>query len=257
LGSDSLAEGDFNGDGLLDLAGGYNTNSYGGVMQGWVMLGNGDGTFRGQSVSSRQAIPCTVAVDFNGDGKLDLAAVSDVYCDWCNGLFLWVMLGNGDGTFQTTGSYPAPGRFVVLAGDFNGDGKADLAGAGGATLLGNGDGTFRVSFAYNVEGNYAAVADFNEDGKPDIVAANIHLGTVSVLLNTCPNAGIRLAAARANNALTLSWPLPYTNFVLESTADLRSTNWRSAVGPPTTNNGRCEVTLPLGQRQGYFRLRKP
>jgi len=80
---------------------------------------------------------------------------------------------------------------------------------------------------------------------------------VSLLLNTCASAGVTLAPARSNDALTLSWPLPYTDFVLESATNLGSTNWQEVSESLTTNSGRCEVTVSLDQGQRCFRLRKP
>jgi len=77
-----------------------------------------------------------------------------------------------------------------------------------------------------------------------------------VALNTSPCAGVWLAAARATKALVLSWPLPYTNFVLESAPSLLSTNWQRVPQTTKTNNGRCEVTLSADRAQCYFRLRK-
>lgn len=77
-----------------------------------------------------------------------------------------------------------------------------------------------------------------------------------MLLNKCPNGGIKLAVARTNNTLVLSWPLPYTNTVLESAATLDSMNWQGVTETATTNHGRCEVIMPLGQGPRYFRLRK-
>jgi uncharacterized repeat protein (TIGR01451 family) len=71
-------------------------------------------------------------------------------------------------------------------GDFNGDGKADLAVANGGSdnvsiLLGNGNGTFQAAVNYNVHGpRSVAVGDFNGDGKPDLAVANA-FGTVSIL----------------------------------------------------------------------------
>ena len=70
--------------------------------------------------------PSSIAVgDFNGDGKLDLAVCD--FGDWN----IYVLLGNGDGTFQAARSvYVASGGgfpWYVVTADFNGDGKLDLA----------------------------------------------------------------------------------------------------------------------------------
>src|SRR5260370_1824784 len=106
------------------------------------------------------ADPASVAVgDFNGDGKLDLAAAN------YNSKSVAVLLGNGDGTFQAplnfaVGSIP----WSVAVGDFNGDGKLDLVVANHSdntvsSLLGNGDGTFRSprSFAVGAGPAFAVV----------------------------------------------------------------------------------------------------
>jgi len=83
--------------------------------------------------------------DFRGDGKLDLATGSP------SGIS--VLLGNGDGSFQVPVKYSACGAVnVVIAGDFNGDGKLDLVGSTGdiCVLLGRGDGTFGSPSSYAV-----------------------------------------------------------------------------------------------------------
>src|SRR6266705_4080724 len=186
-----VAVGDFNGDGKPDLAVssvGDNTVS--------VFLGNGDGTFLPALISAVGANPWYFAVgDFNGDGILDLA-VSDYGCSLdCNtspSNTVTVLLGNGDGTFRpapslTVGNGPAG----VTVGDFNGDGKLDLAVANVnentlSVLLGNGDGTFQAPHTFADPGMthpyFVAVGDFNGDGKPDLVVTNHLFTTTSMLL---------------------------------------------------------------------------
>jgi len=93
-----------------------------------------------------------------------------------------------------------------------------------------------------------AVGDFNGDGKPDLAVANERSGNVSVLLNTCVQAGINLAVERSKDVLTVSWPLGYTNFVFVSATNLASTNWQSISN---------EITLPIDQPKRFFRLRRP
>ncbi len=111
---------DFNGDGKLDLA---VTDSGGNAVL--ILLGNGNGTF-----GVRTTIPvgngpdAIVAADFDNDGKLDLAVAN--YADGT----ITLLLGNGDGTFtQAAGSPYAVGQgpYQIVAADFNGDGKVDLA----------------------------------------------------------------------------------------------------------------------------------
>jgi protocatechuate 3,4-dioxygenase beta subunit len=122
--------------------------------------------------------------DFNGDGKLDLAVANEMSNT------VSILLGNGDGTFQTAvnydvGSYPRS----VTAGDFNGDGKLDLAVANYfssnvSILLGNDDGTFQTAVNYSAGTNPSSVTtgDFNGDGKLDLAVANSGGNTVSILL---------------------------------------------------------------------------
>jgi hypothetical protein len=184
------AVGDFNGDGTLDVAiasGGTTKYPGSGVT---VSLGNGDGTFtqaNGSPTSLGQSLSAIVAGDFNGDGKLDLA-VTDY-----GGNAALILLGNGDGTFQSpitiaVGDEPE----AMVVGDFNNDGKLDLAVAnfGDNTvtlLLGKGDGTFtQASGSPYVVVNGAfmlAAADLNGDGKLDLAVTGLNgYGTVSILL---------------------------------------------------------------------------
>src|SRR5712664_1006489 len=132
--------------------------------------------------------PSGIAVgDFNGDGKLDLAVVN--FGDWN----IYVLLGNGDGTFQVARSvyFASGGGFpwYVVAADFNGDGKLDLAVSNYgdnslSVLLGNGDGTFQAPLTTPVGTNPAqvTVGDFNGDGKLDLAVSSVANNTVAVLL---------------------------------------------------------------------------
>jgi len=170
-GPQSVAVGDFNGDGKPDLA---VVNSYSNNVS--ILLGNGDGTFQIHVDYPTGAQPGSVAIgDFNGDGKLDLAVVNS----YSNNVS--VLLGNGNGTFQPAVSYgtgSGTGPAFVAVGDFNHDGKLDLAVANSnssnvSVLLGNGDGTFQTAVNYDVGGapTSIAVGDFNHDGKLDLAVA--------------------------------------------------------------------------------------
>jgi hypothetical protein len=180
---DSSAAGDFNGDGKLDLViVGGNAS----IESSGIFLGKGNGTFT--PGSTLDATGCVTVGDFNGDGKLDLAVCNSPANN------VTILLGNGDGTFTTASGSPIAVGIqpdAIVAGDFNNDGKLDLAianyGDGTVTLLlGNGDGTFTpVSGSpYAVgKGPFAiTAADFNGDGKLDLAVANLTDGTVSILL---------------------------------------------------------------------------
>jgi len=133
-------------------------------------------------------------------------------------------------------------------------------------LLGNGDGTFQTPVKFSAGARIYAwalvVGDFNGDAKPDVAVTSATVDLpggrgVSVLLNTCAAEGVHLNLERSNDSLTLSWPLASADFVLESTERINSAIWQRSAEVPATNNSRCEVIVPLGQGQCYFRLRKP
>jgi len=189
-----VAVADFNGDGAPDLI-----TANGGDNSVSVLLGNGDGTFQAARDSPAGLIPSALAVgDFNRNGNLDVAVAGGSAAVGPHQL--WVLLGNGDGTFQipisnTTTDY----QYFVAVGDFNGDSNQDLVAGSGAQLwilLGNGDGTFKPAVSIASEGgspygNSIAAGDFNRDGRLDLAVANsAHEasnsvpGTVSVLLGS-------------------------------------------------------------------------
>jgi hypothetical protein len=192
---DAVAVGDFNGDGIPDLAVvNRNDNSHGDPGSVSVLLGQGDGSFQAPVNYAVGPSPRAVAVgDFNGDGSLDLV-VANFGESFGAGSSVSVLLGNGDGSFQSAQDFPTQGGSTSVAvGDFNGDGSLDLAvgNAGNlsvSVLLGNGDGTFQTANDYAQEGRplSVTVGDFNGDGIPDLAVANSHLfgGSpgVSVLL---------------------------------------------------------------------------
>ncbi len=170
----ALAAADFNGDGRLDI---LVPSTYGNAYALYVFPGNGDGTLQAPIVSLGPKKAQTIVVaDFNRDGKPDAAIAS--------GPGLVVQLGNGDGSFAAPAllsSHRSANDDSLLTADFNGDGKADLAYVSQTSsnadsilvYLGNGDGTFlapRITALSTLVYSFTA-ADFNSDGKPDLVAA--------------------------------------------------------------------------------------
>ncbi|HLJ98140.1 MAG TPA: VCBS repeat-containing protein [Gemmataceae bacterium] len=189
----SVAVGDFNGDGILDLA---VVGGQGPTVS--ILFGNGDGTFQDPHRVPTGTYPgYVVAADLNGDGRLDLAMLA---YDDAAGAIVSVLLGNGDGTFQPVRNSPCSGGSVLAVGDLNGDGIPDVAFASGQTgpdhkgsvsiMLGNGDGTFQAPHSYRTgtASVSLAIGDFNGDGTPDLAVANTGsgylpgTGSVSVLL---------------------------------------------------------------------------
>ncbi len=180
----AIVAGDFTGDGRTDLA---VANEFDNTVS--ILLGNGDGTFQKQVTYQVGSYPdALVAGDFNGDGRTDLAVASGGFSNLSLDGGLSVLLGNGDGTFQNQVTYAA-GDFptAIVAGDFTGDGRTDLAVAdasGVSVLLGNGDGTFQNQVSYTLVNIPTALVagDFNGDGRTDLAVAYSGSNEVSILL---------------------------------------------------------------------------
>ena len=179
----NIAAGDFNGDGLPDLA---VPNGRKGAVT--ILLNNkgAPGTFSALDVIPTGANPIGVAVaDFNHDGNEDLAVVNSAFAEPA----VTILLGNGDGTFRPRASYNGANfSDVIVAGDFNGDGNADLV-VGSFTsstryMAGNGDGTFgpQLDVPGDVFSEFLQSADLNGDGRPDLVVTPA--GGVRVSLNS-------------------------------------------------------------------------
>ena len=229
--------GDLNGDGIPDIA--ITRGNYNGVS---TLLGNGDGTFQAAVLSSGKASPSFMAAgDFNGDGKLDLVLMSTRHPH----LGPQILLGKGDGTFQTPYDYTVTGGHTALpyvaVGDFNRDGNLDLvvplAGETNvAVLWGNGAGAISSQSIVGMGcySGFVAVADFNGDGIPDIVTAN-----------TLPcNGGVSVMLSNGDG--TFQSPINYTNTHLYSyiaTGDLRSNGKTDLV---TVRAGYLDVFLGNG-----------
>src|ERR1019366_1687186 len=132
--------------------------------------------------------------DFNHDGNLDFAIAATGNVMWLPNPtlgeyqpYLQVFFGDGKGNFVTAGPPLDINANFFAAGDFNGDGNADLASLDGSTfeiLMGKGDGTFAPAVTYPVGTNpvFVLQQDLNGDGKKDIIVVNQGSNSVSVLL---------------------------------------------------------------------------
>ena len=188
----SLVAADMNGDKKLDAV----FYAYSSLYSSYgisVALGNGDGTF--QTVTSAPLpngnFGGFVVGDFNGDGKPDVLVTETPYSTATGAVYL--LLGNGDGTFQAPVQVDTPPQaYGIAAGDFNGDGKLDFAitsprqgvnTTAGSVLvyLNQGNGAFAkpVSYTANMFPGPIVAADVNKDGKLDLVVASSDNATVT------------------------------------------------------------------------------
>jgi len=183
---------DFDGDGELDLAASnYNWLSESDQSNVAVYLGNGDGTFRsGPRTGVLRSGKRTVAADFDGDGRPDLARIDNGRDGMGYGVS--VLVNNGDGSFAAPAVWTIDAEpYGLSAADFDRDGELDLLttmsvydgnGVGQGYLIvlrGNGDGTFRGPERVDLHGRPQDVtlADFDRDGRLDAAAAGFVTNT--------------------------------------------------------------------------------
>jgi hypothetical protein len=176
----SVTTGDFNGDGRPDVAAG--ASAPGGIA---VLINNGEGGFGAPTIYPIFASHTDITTgDFNNDGKLDIVAVNNN-----DPGTVTVLLGTG------TGSFGAPilslsggkGPYYLDKGDFNNDGKLDLAVSNTfdtagperniAILLGDGTGSFTVG-STSLPTEFLRAGDLNLDGKMDVLAVGNPLLTI-------------------------------------------------------------------------------
>jgi hypothetical protein len=230
-----------------------------------VLTNNGSGGFGSNATYTVGEDPRSVlAVDVNGDGKVDLVCVNSSYSPYSqtNGT-LSVLTNNGSGVFGSNATY-AVGYipYWVVSADVNGDGKPDLICANSdntlSVLTNDGFGHFALACSPQVgsaEEPSLVAADVNDDGHVDLISVNNGGSppgnTVSVLINV-PTLAINPSS---NNAI-VSWPSSWTNWTLQQDSDLTTTNWSASSGV-SDNGTNKSLTISSPSANLFFRLSHP
>ncbi|OGX80781.1 FG-GAP-like repeat-containing protein [Hymenobacter coccineus] len=246
----SLALGDFDGDGDLDLVNADPTGLS-------VRLNNGAGAFgTGQEVPTVAGPSKVLIGDVDGDGDLDLLAVEYPYA-------VGVRLNDGKGSFSVGQEIQVAVSYgdALALGDVDGDGDLDLVTGNNngspkaAVLLNNGAGTFAPGPAADTGngGNTSLVlGDVDNDGDLDILAGGLSNGIVSVRLNQPPpvlipptlaSASPATGIAGSNEVITLTG----TNFTAAAKVMFNGT---AATGVVVVSATELRVTVPAGATSG-------
>ncbi len=269
----AIAVGDFNGDGKMDFAvtnAGNNTVS--------VFLGNGNGTFS-QALNSPYVVgnnPVFVsAAEFTTSGHLDLAVANNgVPTTTLSGNSVSILLGNGDGTFNTAVNYAAGnGPTSIAVAQIALSGSNDLAVTDQtdnavSILINTGSGVFapnqELSLSPDTNPLSIVSADFNGDTRPDMAVAENGTNELSVIINELnfSNAVSNLGALPASSTFPSIQYMdiglkikatprvhPDGDVTLKLDMEISSLTNLSNNGNPVINNDSVEQTVRVKQNE--------
>jgi uncharacterized protein (TIGR03437 family) len=262
-----LSAGDFDGNGIVDLALADSENAF---LE--ILKGAGNGAFSETArypIQDPVAIPAGLAVaDFNRDGKNDVAMLT-AQTPGSPTAMIELFLARGDGTLLPPAKLDVPGGSAVVgpygkagaiaSADWNGDGIPDLAvaGQGGVWVwLGKGDGTFTGPSSIplpNAHLTSLVAGDFNRDGKLDLAVADPVAQTVTLLAGRGDGTfyeGITIAVP----------PFPGPNYFPTGPASLIAADFNgdgnldlaASFGTGTGNPGEGGLAVLLGDGHGSF-----
>jgi hypothetical protein len=248
-GPSALIPGDFNRDGKPDLA---VANSGSNNVSVLFNSSANPGTFLAPVNFVAGGGPRSLATaDFNLDGRPDLAVANDGSNN------VTILIGDGSGNFAAGAGSPfsaGTGPRSIVTGDFNRDGKPDLAVANSSSnnvtiLIGDGSGNFAAPVAYAAGTGPRSIVtgDFNRDGKPDLAVANDTSNNVSVLLGIGNGT---FAAAVAYAAGTAPTGLVTGDFNLDGKPDLAVTNSTSSNVSILSGNGNGTFAAAINYSAG-------
>ncbi len=246
----SLALGDLDGDGDLDLAVGCSE-----ATQVSILLNNSVGSVLSLQAADRYAVQGSysqvVIADFNSDHKLDVVATN--YDEFGNNVnFSALLLGRGDGTLIASVNYEVSGSqpTSVTSFDFDGDGNLDIATANYnsnnvSILRGNGKGQFAAAVNYAVGSKPVQIlpVDLNLDGKPDLVIANSGDNTITRLLNDGTGSFISSNVVSSTASGSKARTITVADFNGDHNPDLA-----------VAHTGSNQLSVLLGDGKGEFQL---
>jgi hypothetical protein len=225
-----LAFGDFNADGRLDMAVLHST-----IARVSILLRDAAGNFNQASAItffSGSALTKVVSGDFNNDGRADLAITATISTPFSH--IIAISLSNGDGTFAPFTSLNVFEQASdMIGGDFNNDGKPDLAllTIHGSiwSFIGDGAGGFSAQFAPNsgTDFGHLALADLNSDAKPDLIVTDFF---DTVLLTISGDGTGSFFSLHSFPITGTASSVVAGDFNSDGKADVAITSWNTGIG---------------------------